>query len=82
MSLVLVEVCDANPASANEIRRLECEYEGVSVMETSCLSHCELCAEKPYALVNGDVVTADDVRSLVQELRKRIEWELALWSDA
>ncbi|MCL6547866.1 MAG: YuzB family protein [Alicyclobacillus sp.] len=79
MSLVLVEVCDANPADVPELYELEQTHRGVSVVEMSCMSQCELCARQPYVLVNGEVVQASDTGSLIRLVRERVEALLAEW---
>ncbi len=37
--------------------------------EFECLSHCKLCKDKAYAVVNGDVIRADDAGELLEKLR-------------
>lgn len=80
MGIVIVEVCESNPAASLDIESLENQYEGVSVMRNHCLSNCELCSEKPYMLVNGDIVTGDDLESLMERVREKIELELQEWA--
>jgi uncharacterized protein YuzB (UPF0349 family) len=41
----------------------------VSVKEFDCLSHCKLCKEKAYVIVNGKKVIADDESELLEKLR-------------
>ena len=38
----------------------------VSMREYTCLSHCELCKEKPYAKVNGDIISAESSKDLLR----------------
>ncbi|WP_067933674.1 DUF1450 domain-containing protein [Alicyclobacillus kakegawensis] len=76
---VLIEVCDANPACVPDLFALETEYPAVSVLETSCLSECELCALQAYVFVNGDIVTADDVPSLLARVRASAEEAIRLY---
>ena len=40
----------------------------VSVKEFDCLSHCKLCKEKAYVIVNGKKVFADDESGLLEKL--------------
>lgn len=42
----------------------------VSVKEFDCLSHCKLCKEKAYVIVNGEKISADDESELLEKLRK------------
>lgn len=41
----------------------------VSVKEFDCLSHCKLCEEKAYVIVNGKKVCANDELELLEKLR-------------
>jgi uncharacterized protein YuzB (UPF0349 family) len=79
--LILIEVCDANPACVSDLFNLEQDYPGVSVLETSCLSECELCAERPYVFVNGEIVTAVDVPSLLAAVKERIDEMMRLYDS-
>lgn len=82
MGIVIVEVCDVNPASALDLEALEEQYPGVSVMRTQCLSNCAQCALVPYAYVNGELLTADEKTRLWNDLQQAIERELAAWGEA
>lgn len=74
MALVLIEVCEANRASTNELFALEDAYPGVSVMETSCGSECELCATAPYVFLNGQIISRDSVEELLQTMKDMLTW--------
>jgi uncharacterized protein YuzB (UPF0349 family) len=41
----------------------------VSMKEYKCLSECQLCIEKPYAKVNGEVISADHSSGLLTKLK-------------
>ncbi|MCQ6276526.1 DUF1450 domain-containing protein [Bacillus sp. V3B] len=43
--------------------------EHVSMKEYTCLSECELCAAKPYAKVNGEIVSAENSKELIDKLK-------------
>lgn len=79
MGIVIVEVCESNSAGELDAESLESHYDGVSVIRNYCLSHCELCAIQPYMLVNGEIVTGDDLESLMKNVREKIEIELSEW---
>ena len=81
MGIVIVEVCEVNPASGLDLDSLEETYAGVSVMRTQCLSNCAQCASVPYAYVNGELLTAHDRETLWNNLRQAIETELAVWGE-
>lgn len=74
--LVLVEVCDANLATDAALLRLEDEFPGVTMLVNDCMSHCELCARTPYALLDGQVVTAATPDDLFQQLRQGVSARL------
>ncbi|MFC4766362.1 DUF1450 domain-containing protein [Effusibacillus consociatus] len=80
MGIVIVEVCESNPAASLNLEILEEKFAGTSVMRSSCLSECELCAQKPYVMVNGDIVVAEDLDSLMSSIRTKIESELTEWA--
>jgi len=77
MGIVIVEVCDVNPASALDLEQLEKDYPGVSVMRTPCLSNCTHCAVAPFAYVNGELLANASRELLWAEVRDMIEKELA-----
>ncbi|HEU4963461.1 MAG TPA: DUF1450 domain-containing protein [Bacilli bacterium] len=81
MGIVLVEVCDVNPASGLDLENLEEEYPGVSVIRTPCLSNCSQCAAVPYAYVNGEILSATDKDTLWQDIKQAIEQELQAWNE-
>jgi uncharacterized protein YuzB (UPF0349 family) len=41
----------------------------VSIKEYICLSQCELCKGKPYAKVNGEIISADHSKELLNKLK-------------
>jgi uncharacterized protein YuzB (UPF0349 family) len=77
--LIVIEVCDANPACTAELFALEDEYSGVSVLENACMSQCELCAAHPYVFLNGEILYAESVRELLKRVREQIEQTLAYY---
>lgn len=79
MGIVLVEVCESNPAASLDLEKLEETYSGVTVIRNECLSHCELCAQKPYLMINGDLVIGEDLASLQTLMHEKIESELREW---
>lgn len=76
MGIVVVEVCDINPICFLDIESLEEEYPGVSVLIMSCLNNCTICAESPYAMVNGEIIVGETPEDVMQLVRSRIEQEL------
>lgn len=82
MGIVIVEVCDVNPASGLDLEKLEEEYPGVSVIRTPCLSNCAQCATIPYAYVNGEILAREDKEALWAEIKREIEQELQAFGEA
>ncbi|GAX91815.1 DUF1450 domain-containing protein [Effusibacillus lacus] len=80
MGILIVEVCESNPAASLPLEVLEDEFAGISVIRSSCLSECELCAQQPYVMVNGDIIAAGSLDSLMGQIRSKIEAELAEWA--
>lgn len=80
MGVVIVEVCESNPAASLNLEILEDEYAGTSVLRNNCLGECELCGQKPYVMVNGDIVAEEELASLMSRIRAKIESELSAWS--
>ncbi|KGX89623.1 hypothetical protein N781_07625 [Pontibacillus halophilus JSM 076056 = DSM 19796] len=70
----IIEFCMNNLASGSERARelLEKDPE-LDVIEYGCLSHCGLCAQSLFALVNGDRVTGETPEELVENVYKHME---------
>jgi len=70
----LVEFCMSNLAmGAYETYDVLENDPNIDVLEYDCLSHCSLCAEKLYALVNGEIVEADTPEELTKKIYAYIE---------
>ena len=52
LGLVVVEVCVRNAMAKHALEDLEEEYPEVAIQRTDCLSMCNLCRARPYAMVN------------------------------
>ncbi|TDQ40431.1 YuzB family protein [Aureibacillus halotolerans] len=70
----MVEFCVSNLANGSQkaLELLE-KDPNLDVIEYGCLSYCSVCATSLYALVNGEVVTADTPESLVERIYEHIE---------
>lgn len=44
----------------------------IEIEESGCTSHCEICEQGIFAIVNGEVVTADDAETLVKAIDEEI----------
>ncbi|WP_110928610.1 YuzB family protein [Bacillus massiliglaciei] len=70
----LIEFCVSNLASGALEAMLALEKDpNLDIIEYDCLSYCGKCASHMYALVNGDMVTADSADELVQNIYKHLE---------
>ncbi|KFZ39681.1 MULTISPECIES: DUF1450 domain-containing protein [Thermoactinomyces] len=70
----LVEFCINN--LTDEVLAVKNELEkdpGIDVLEYDCLGNCGICAQGPYALVNGEIVTADSGKELLKKIYEEIE---------
>ncbi|WP_446936731.1 DUF1450 domain-containing protein [Lysinibacillus fusiformis] len=69
-----VEFCITNlslgAADANDVLL---EREDIEMEESGCTSHCEICEQGIFAIVNGEIVTADDAEALVQAIDEEIK---------
>ncbi len=70
----IIEFCMTNLASGSEKAREILEADpNLDVIEYGCLSHCELCYDHLYALVNGEVVTGETPEELVENVYRHLE---------
>ncbi len=49
------------------------ERSDIEIEESGCTSHCEICEQGIFAIVNGEIVTADDAELLVQAVDEEIK---------
>jgi len=71
----LVEFCASNVSSYTKavIDALEHDPElDVDVLEYGCLGHCGECYMEPFALVNGDFVSAETADELLDKIKQKI----------
>jgi uncharacterized protein YuzB (UPF0349 family) len=70
----LIEFCVNNltPEVLEVKKRLEQDPD-LDVLEYGCLGNCGICAEKPYALVNGDLISAETAEELYIKIRKAVD---------
>ncbi|MFG6117017.1 Uncharacterized protein YuzB, UPF0349 family [Thalassobacillus cyri] len=70
----IIEFCINNLASGSQKAMEELEKDpDLDVIEYGCLSHCGLCAQSLFALVNGERVTADSADELVENIYQHLE---------
>ncbi|MFJ8101707.1 DUF1450 domain-containing protein [Lysinibacillus sp. NPDC096212] len=49
------------------------ERSDIEIEESGCTSHCEICEQGIFTIVNGEVVTADDAETLVKAIDEEIK---------
>jgi len=70
----IIEFCISNLASGAQkaMEQLEKDYD-LDIIEYGCLGYCGKCAQSPYALVNGEIVTGTTSDELVQNVYAYLE---------
>lgn len=70
----IIEFCINNLASGSHKAKEELEKDlDLDVIEYGCLSHCGLCSQSLFALVNGDRVTGETPEELVENVYQHLE---------
>ncbi|MFT8317823.1 MAG: DUF1450 domain-containing protein [Sporolactobacillus sp.] len=75
MGLILIELCDYNQLSEEDLASLE-KYPEVAIMSYECLNICGMCSLRPFAMVNGQRIFADSVDACVQKIETKVRQEL------
>jgi uncharacterized protein YuzB (UPF0349 family) len=70
----IVEFCISNLANGSQraLEKLE-KDPNLDIIEYGCLGYCGKCAQSLFALVNGDVVTAETAEELVERVYEYLE---------
>jgi len=69
-----VEFCVSNRAYCHPDVYDELEQrEDVIVEDTGCNSYCEICDGHYYALVNGEPISADSAKELLEKIEEEIK---------
>ncbi|WP_461202485.1 YuzB family protein [Anoxybacillus sp. TBDG-1] len=70
----IVEFCISNLANGSQgaLEQLE-KDPNLDIIEYGCLGYCGKCANTLFAMVNGDIVTAENVEQLVERVYAYIE---------
>lgn len=73
----IIEFCATNLASGTQkaLEILEKDQD-LDIVEYGCLSFCGKCSASPFALVNGEVITAKTSDELVKKIYKFIDENL------
>ncbi|MFC7439708.1 DUF1450 domain-containing protein [Laceyella putida] len=70
----LVEFCINNlTPDVLEIKNKLEQDPGIDVLEYGCLGNCGICAQGPYAMVNGEVITANSGEELLQKIYQAMD---------
>jgi len=81
MGIVIVDVCTANALASIDIEGIiEGEFPEVAVIMNSCLSFCGLCANSPFAHVNGKLIHGKTPEICLEKIREQIKKELAVYA--
>ncbi|ACJ34765.1 hypothetical protein AF6_2328 [Anoxybacillus flavithermus TNO-09.006] len=77
MNIVLrpiVEFCISNLANGSQRALEQLEKDpNLDIIEYGCLGYCGKCANTLFAMVNGDIVTAENADQLVERVYAYIE---------
>ena len=74
----MVEFCASNMHHGTQrIMELFQEDDSVEVIEYGCLGNCGECYLRPYALVDGEIVGADDVDELLLNIKEALKQQQA-----
>ncbi|WP_411347889.1 YuzB family protein [Paenibacillus sp. WLX2291] len=77
----IIEFCQSNMHNGTDAILKELEnHPDYDVVEYGCLGNCGQCYAMPYALVNGEIVSADDADSLYTLIKEKIA-EADAWAN-
>lgn len=69
-----VEFCMTNLSlGAADVYDVLIEREDVEIIESGCTSNCEICECHLFAIVNGDIIKAEDAEQLLKNVEKELE---------
>ncbi|MGE7114196.1 DUF1450 domain-containing protein [Lysinibacillus sp. NPDC047702] len=69
-----VEFCMTNLSlGAADAYDVLAERSDIEIEESGCTSHCEICEQGIFAIVNGEIKTAEDADALVQAIDEEIK---------
>ncbi len=70
----IIEFCVSNLASGSQkaLEKLE-KDPNLDIIEYGCLGYCGKCAQSLFALVNGEIVTAETPEQLVDNIYIHLE---------
>ena len=69
-----VEFCMTNLSLGSaDVYDVLVEREDVEITESGCTSNCEICEANLFAIVNGDMIKAEDAEQLLDLVEKELE---------
>ena len=69
-----VEFCMTNLSlGAADVYDVLIERDDVEITESGCTSNCEICEAHLFAIVNGDIIKAEDAEQLLKNVEKELE---------
>ncbi|WP_090738331.1 YuzB family protein [Paenibacillus sp. Mc5Re-14] len=77
----IIEFCTSNMHFGTDeiMAKLE-QNPDYDVIEYGCLSNCGQCNAEPYAMVNGEIVSADSAELLYEVILNKIK-EAEVWNN-
>ncbi|RLL45141.1 DUF1450 domain-containing protein [Oceanobacillus piezotolerans] len=76
MGIVIVEICDYNGLSIEELEELFKDQPEVAVMSYECMNYCGMCAMRPYAMVNGKRIFGKTTEECIEKIKIAVAEEL------
>jgi uncharacterized protein YuzB (UPF0349 family) len=72
----IIEFCNSNMSLGTDeiMKKLE-DNPDFDVIEYGCLGNCGQCYMTPFAMVNGEIVTADTAEELYDNILKSVNTE-------
>lgn len=70
-----IRFCEHNKGSGKVFKKLKENYPDLNIKRKDCRKNCGTCKKSPYALVQGNVVKADDGEELYNKIVAEIKKE-------
>lgn len=75
-----VEFCMTNLSlGAADVYDVLAEREDIDITESGCTSNCEICECHLFAIVNGDLIKAENAEQLLKNVEKELEGNSVLF---
>lgn len=72
--MIKIKFCENNFTHGTEdvVNRLKEELKAAEITVESCLDNCDECAEKPFAQINGEFISAETCDDLYDKIMDEI----------